>query len=294
MSDAAESTEAAKKRGTPGATKLIVAVAIVIGLGAIYYLMPGESETVSQGTTFVVKRGPLEILVMEGGDVVAQQKQEIKSRVEGMTTILYLEEEGTRITKEDVEAGKLLVELDSSQLQDRLDSESINFQTTESNYLENQQQLELQISTNEANIRAQQLTLRFALMDLQKFLGEGPANEILVHLGLDKKHEEIDQMIHSASTASLSGTIVTGGILESDKSGGRIGDLATDAQLLKGDSAAPQRGGEGGARRGGRSGQRGPGARRGACRSGAKRRPRSDYPDHRPLHTRHSFPGTRG
>jgi len=185
MKDAAKSAKAAKNRNI----KLAVALAVAIGAGVVYSLMPDDAQAVSAGTTFSAKRGPLEILVMSSGDVIAQQKQEIRSKVEARDTlILFLEEEGTRITKEDVENGKLLVELDASNLQDRLDSQEIEFQTTESSYLESQQQLALQISDNEAGIRERQLTLRFALMDLQKFLGEGPTNEILNRLGLDEKH----------------------------------------------------------------------------------------------------------
>ena len=124
-------TESKTPEGNRGMAKLLVAAAVVIGVGTIYGLMGEEGESVSEGTTFIAKRGTLEILVSQGGNVIAQQRQDIKSHVEGSTTILFIEEEGSRITKEDVDNQKLLVELDSSQLQDRLDMEELSHQTTQ-------------------------------------------------------------------------------------------------------------------------------------------------------------------
>ena len=93
MTDTPESTKAAKKRGMTGTAKLLAAGAVVIGVGALYALMPGDGEAVSMGTTYTATRGPMEILVMQKGDVIAQRKQAIRSTVEkGGTTTLFLVE----------------------------------------------------------------------------------------------------------------------------------------------------------------------------------------------------------
>jgi HlyD family secretion protein len=67
---------------------------------------------------------------------------------------------------------KVLVELDSSSIKDRLTEQEIKFSTAEASYTEAKEELDIQIKQNESDIKAGELKVRFALMDLQKYLGE--------------------------------------------------------------------------------------------------------------------------
>ena len=85
-------------------------LAIRVGIpSAIILLLVGWLVVRSAGpdveyTTFTVRRGPLDIKVLEGGNLEARESQDVKSRVRGYpgSKILTIVEEGTYITEEDV------------------------------------------------------------------------------------------------------------------------------------------------------------------------------------------------
>lgn len=73
--------------------------------------------------SFDVRRGPLDISVLEGGSIRAVDSQEIKCEVrvgyQGIK-ILKIVEEGYEVTAEDIRTNKVLVELDSSDLKKQI------------------------------------------------------------------------------------------------------------------------------------------------------------------------------
>src|SRR5690606_20400987 len=87
----------------------------VLFLAAGVYLISGDADDIAMGTTFEVRRGPFEVVVLEGGNVEAVQSQQIRSLIKGREGVKILEivEEGYRVTREDVGQGLVLVELDS-------------------------------------------------------------------------------------------------------------------------------------------------------------------------------------
>ena len=168
---------------------ILIVGAIVLALG--YQFWPSGGETTVRGTVFVAKRGDLELTVVEGGNVAAMESQEIRSEVEGQTKILSIIPEGTMISQEDIDKGTVLVELDSSELENKLTNQEIQFQSTEAAFIEAEQAYDIQISQNESLIKAAELKAKFALLDFQKFLGKVPVTDILGRLKLDKKAEDI-------------------------------------------------------------------------------------------------------
>jgi len=128
---------------------------------------------------FTVHRGGLTISVTESGDIKALNSTDIQSEVEGRTTIISIVDEGTYITPEDVNNGKVLVELDSSSIKERLTQQEITFLTTEASYTEAKEALDIQIKQNDSDIKAGEMKVRFALMDLQKYFGEAVAEKLM-------------------------------------------------------------------------------------------------------------------
>ncbi|MCK4628705.1 MAG: hypothetical protein KAT56_06850, partial [Sedimentisphaerales bacterium] len=110
--------------------------------------------------------------VTESGEIKARESTDIKSQVEGRTTIISIVPEGTVITQEDVKNGKILCELDSSELKERFTQQEITFANAEANYTEAKESYDIRMKQNESDIKADELTVQFALMDLQKYLGE--------------------------------------------------------------------------------------------------------------------------
>jgi len=145
----------------------------------------GLAATSNRPSTFTVRHDDLTITVTEGGSTKARQTRDIMSEVYGETTIISLIPEGTYITQEDVNNGKLLVELDSSGLKDKLKEVESELASGEATLTEAQENYHIQLNQNESDITAAQLSVKFALMDLQKYLGETVAQKVIERANLD-------------------------------------------------------------------------------------------------------------
>lgn len=129
-------------------------------------------------TTFTVSRGDLPITVTESGDIKAINSKDIKSEVEGRTSIISIVDEGTYISPEDVNNGMILVELDSSEIKQKLTQQQITFLNTEAGLTEAKESLDIQKKQNDSDIQAGRMKVRFGLMDLQKYVGEIVAGKL--------------------------------------------------------------------------------------------------------------------
>jgi len=136
-------------------------------------------------STFAVRRGDLTVTVTESGSIKARDTIDIKSEVYGRATIISIVPEGTYITQEDVNNGKVLVEMDSSSLKERLREEESQLASAEASLTEAQENYHIQLNQNESDITAAKLTVRFAMMDFQKYLGETVANKFIERINQD-------------------------------------------------------------------------------------------------------------
>ncbi|MBW2065130.1 MAG: efflux RND transporter periplasmic adaptor subunit [Deltaproteobacteria bacterium] len=148
---------------------------IVLAALAANYLADLRSSRAKGGkekeiATFVVRRGPLKISVIESGTIKARNQVVIKNEVEGKTTILYLIPEGTRVKK-----GDLLVELDASSLLDEKIDQQIRVQNAEAAFISARENLEVVKNQAEADVDKAKLSYKFAREDLTKYVeGEYP------------------------------------------------------------------------------------------------------------------------
>jgi HlyD family secretion protein len=146
----------------------------------------GSGTTEQEVPTFAVQRGALEINVLQGGEIRALQNLELKSEIEIPTKILSLIPEGYLVTEEDVKNGKVLVELDDTEVKQKIQNHEIEFQTTVSAFIDADQAREIQKSENQSLFRAIKETGIFALMDFEKYLGREVTAAILTKAGLPK------------------------------------------------------------------------------------------------------------
>jgi len=164
-----------------------IAVAIVL-VAAIIWFSRG-SKTAVNLPTFTARRGPLDVTVMEGGSLKALESQEVKCEVrvgyQG-TKILKIVPEGYFVTDEDVRTNKVLCELDSSDLQNRLVQQEIQFQSALATLADAEQNYQIQLGQNDSDVKTAQQTARFARMDFEKYLGNNVADKITAQIGLDK------------------------------------------------------------------------------------------------------------
>jgi len=156
---------------------ILVGLALAVLYGGYRFVGAGGSA-ISTGTTFTALRGDLEVTVIEGGSIEAKESQELKSEVQGTTKILSIVEEGYLVTAQDVAEGKVLVELDSKELLDRLTEQELQYQNALASFTEAREEYGIQVNQNQSDVKAAELLSKFALMDMQKFLGEAAAGEI--------------------------------------------------------------------------------------------------------------------
>jgi len=140
------------------------------GAAAWRWFAPGEGGA-STVPTWTVTRGPLSIRVTEGGSLQSLKSSSLVSEVEGETKILTIVPEGTTITPEDVAAGKVLVELDSADLRNKMNRQEISVSDALAGVDQSRAALDIQRNKDESDIRKAELDVRFARLDLDKYLG---------------------------------------------------------------------------------------------------------------------------
>ncbi|HHY85676.1 MAG TPA: HlyD family efflux transporter periplasmic adaptor subunit [Verrucomicrobia bacterium] len=166
----------------------IALAVVVIAAAALFWFKRGAGSA-QDAPTFAARRGPLEIIVTEGGSIQALEAQEIKCEVrvgyQG-AKILRIVEEGYLVTEEDVKNGKVLVELDSSELQKQIVQQEIQYQSALATLTDAEQNYEIQLGQNDSDLKAAEQKVRFARMDFDKFLGDKVTEQIVRELGLDR------------------------------------------------------------------------------------------------------------
>ncbi|HSJ02495.1 MAG TPA: hypothetical protein VK956_08585, partial [Verrucomicrobium sp.] len=145
----------------------------------VWFITGRSDDKTSDVPLIPVQKGTIQINVLQGGEIRALQNTEVKSEIELPTKILSLIPEGYRITEEDVKNGKVLIELDSADLKDKITNHEIEFQTTVSVFIEADEQRAIQMSDNQSLARDAEQAMRFALMDFERYMGKGNAQEVL-------------------------------------------------------------------------------------------------------------------
>ena len=185
------SEAASERRSAWGSRAWTIGLVVLAGAGvavAAYRPWKGESGPDNTLATYTVSRDELVMSVKEGGNIESQEKLEIKSEVEGNTTIIGIVPEGTIVTGEDVEDGRVLVELDSSKLKDQLISQEEALESARINYTDALQSKNIQENQNRSNVNKALLKVKFARMDLEKYLGDKLAARLL-----DEYKEQIER-----------------------------------------------------------------------------------------------------
>src|ERR1051326_5114223 len=165
------------------------AIVVVLAVVLLFWFSRG-GRNAGEISTFTARRGDLNITVLEGGNVQAIESQEIKCEVraggEGVK-ILKIVEEGYEVTENDLRTNKVLVELDSSNLQKLIVQQDIQYESAAASLTDGEQNYEIQLNQNLSDIKAAEQKVRFARMDFDKFLGDNVTQEIVDQLGLEKE-----------------------------------------------------------------------------------------------------------
>jgi len=166
-----------------GSVVLVASAAFVL-LG--WMRTPAAADADKAINTFTVRTDDLTITVTESGSIKARESTDITCEVEGRgAEIASIIPEGTVITSEDVAQGRVLCQLNSSDLQDFYNRELIDFSAAKAAYLDAQESHLIQKKQNESDIARAQLAVEFGLMDLRNYLGEAASEKLIAQLGQD-------------------------------------------------------------------------------------------------------------
>lgn len=168
----------------------LVAVVVLLFLGGMtLWLWPrfDDGDQRGQRVSVAVERGALTINVLTDGTIKPSDQVVISNTMEGRTTILSLVDEGTMVQK-----GDLLIELDSSALEDRLVEQQIRVQNDASDYIQARENLEVVKNQAASDVEQAQLALEFARVDLEKYeKGEYPAEVDEARASIAVSEEEL-------------------------------------------------------------------------------------------------------
>lgn len=135
-------------------------VALASLSGKLSFRAPAETGWITE----TVKRGLFEISLTEKGSLESAENLTITSLVEGMTAIIKIVDEGTRVNKGDV-----VIELDSSTLRTQAIQQQVVVEQAEALEQQAAKNVAIQKTQNESDIAAAMLKLDLARLDLEKY-----------------------------------------------------------------------------------------------------------------------------
>jgi len=146
---------------------------IIVAVMGTYLFSQNKDERQSQRMStpsYTIKKGPLVINITESGTIKPKNQIILKSEVQGKTSILWLIPEGTKVKK-----GDLLVELDTSELNDQKIDQQIRVQNADASYISASENLAVVENKTMSDVEQAELKASFAVLDLKKYnLGEFP------------------------------------------------------------------------------------------------------------------------
>ncbi|HYE33226.1 MAG TPA: efflux RND transporter periplasmic adaptor subunit [Methylomirabilota bacterium] len=150
-----------------------------LALGLFIWAIVPRTKALANEAFYNIRRGDFLISIVEGGTIEAVSEVVVRSELEGTARIIQIVPEGTYVKK-----GDLLVEMDSSAAQDQLNQQLINYEKARYTLIQAQEQLEIQKSIVESDVRAAELKLEFAKKDLQKYV-EGESLQLRRNLEIE-------------------------------------------------------------------------------------------------------------
>jgi HlyD family secretion protein len=172
---------------SPGAIGAIVAVAAIALIVVWLKVVRGGDDPTTQFATFVAKRGPLTISILESGTITPREQITLRNEVEGRTSIVSLVPDGSMVKE-----GEVLVELDASTLKDAIIDQDIQAQRAEAAYINAQETLAVVQNQAQSDIDVAKLTLEFATQDLQQYKeGQFPNEKTAAENNITLRQEEL-------------------------------------------------------------------------------------------------------
>src|SRR5688572_32191043 len=105
---------------------VFIGAGVLICAAAFFMLRKWKAPVAEENQFYKVRRGDMLISVVEGGALKAVKESIIRSEFEGISRIISIVPEGTYVKE-----GQVLVELDSSELKDRVNQQEVTYQNND-------------------------------------------------------------------------------------------------------------------------------------------------------------------
>ncbi len=234
------------KRSRPrherGSARFLLTTVVVLGLvlAAIWFgfLRKPGAEATDVPLTAPLARGSLRVTVSESGNLESLHSHSILNLVEGRTTIDYIIPEGTILTERDVQDGTVLVRLNGAALEEKRVRQELEVSSAADSRANAVTGLEIQLQQNASDERKADLDVRFANLDLERYVGKAFAGQLLSAYEAAMAPPERTVEGEGGQKRGLDGTRLRrliGSLLESDALEGealqRIRTLKSDIHL---------------------------------------------------------------
>ncbi len=158
---------------------LAVLLGVFLVVGAFGYLSRRGGPAGYDTPVYQVEKDLMRVTVSAGGMLQAMRSHDVQSRVEGTTQILEIIPEGTIISESDVANEIVLMELDASSAREKLEQQKITVQDASASFTQANENYTIQKEQNESDISQARLRVRFALMELKRYLGDEMAERAI-------------------------------------------------------------------------------------------------------------------
>lgn len=146
----------------------VVGLLLLIGVGFYFgrsYLAAGNDNGIADFKFYSITPSEMQVKVFKDGELHALNSTEIMSNVEGIATIVQIVKEGAIVN-----AGDVLVELDSSAIRQRIEDTTLELQRAESDVAAARNTLAIQKSQNDANLEAALVDVELGKLAIQQYV----------------------------------------------------------------------------------------------------------------------------
>jgi len=154
----------------------------------------GESNSASRPTIvtsgwYLVEPRSFDLAVVASGELESKSKVEIRSKVEGTTTIVEVIDQG-----KVVQEGDVLVRMANDQIKEKIVQEQLQVEQALADMVAAEQNLAIEENDAENNVRVAQLKIELAQLDLEKWQsGDDPQKKQDLKLELDRATRKLDR-----------------------------------------------------------------------------------------------------
>lgn len=169
----------------PGMGLVIIGILCVLVISLVAMRVTETSSADRRLHTATVRRDNLTVTVTESGTLAARKSIMYKCQMYNNPAIINIVPEGTYVTSEDVNNGRVLVELDPSATQERLASQQGDLLQVQAEITQAKEDYDIQLTQNESDITAAKLAVEFAWMDFERYVGTNLSGRIKQRLEND-------------------------------------------------------------------------------------------------------------